>query len=299
MAHLRDDDSSNVEVAAADDTATETPGQRLERLRQNFTPQNVLRASKAESTFSKNKSNHERLIFYIYENHPDLLHTELAEALQDIDAEIDYSTVVSSHRRFQRNGGTKSIEQRKAEYRIKVLRLEIASFLGTPGLRPTRPTVKLPELEARMDVFLSYLTSVRKRGTNKLLKPGGYGSFRSSLTYLFHRYRHIPGQAFENDLREAMEGIKRYTNEAIQAGEGNIYDGNRPLTWGLYEQFNRWFLAEGTADGIFACAFSKLTCNLATWTTRWQIHVIFTARVLSLILFQPKQTKAGIGWFLE
>jgi hypothetical protein len=66
---------------------------------------------KQKSTFLKHKSNHERLIFYIYENHPDLLHTELAEALQDIDAVIDYSTVVSSHQRFQRNGGTKSIEQ--------------------------------------------------------------------------------------------------------------------------------------------------------------------------------------------
>jgi hypothetical protein len=87
---------------------------RVEHLRQNFNPQNVLRASKATSTFNKHKSNNERFILYLFENKPDLLHTELAEALQDIDAEIDYSRVVSSHRRFQRNGGTKSIEERKA-----------------------------------------------------------------------------------------------------------------------------------------------------------------------------------------
>jgi hypothetical protein len=113
-AHLRDDDddSTNGQVAAAD--AAETPGQRLEHLRQNFNPQNVLRASKATSTFNKHKSNNERFILYLFENKPDLLHTELAEALQDIDAEIDYSRVVSSHRRFQRNGGTKSIEECKA-----------------------------------------------------------------------------------------------------------------------------------------------------------------------------------------
>ena len=107
-----DNDSTNGQVAAAD--AAETPGQRLEHLRQNFNPQNVLRASKATSTFNKHKSNNERFILYLFENKPDLLHTELAEALQDIDAEIDYSRVVSSHRRFQRNGGTKSIEERKA-----------------------------------------------------------------------------------------------------------------------------------------------------------------------------------------
>jgi hypothetical protein len=258
MAHLRDDES-NDQVAAT----TETPGQRLAHLRQNFNPENVLRSSKAPATFNKHKSNQERFILFLYENNPELLHQELIEALDDVDAEIDYSTVVSSHRRFQRNGGTKTIEERKAERRIKVLRDEIAEFLGPPGLRAPRPTVKLLELESRMDVFLKFVTSIRKRGTDKLLKSGAYCSFRSSLTYLFRRYRHIPGQAFENDLTDAMEGIKRYVNEAIQAGEGNINEGDRPLSWGLYEQFNRWFIAEGTEDGIFACAFSKLTCNLA------------------------------------
>lgn len=64
-------------------------------------------------------------------------------------------------------------------------------------------------------------------------------------------------------MKEVMEGVKRYTNKAVQSGEGNIWDGDRPLSWGLYEQFNKWFYAEGDADGIFAVAFSKLTCNLA------------------------------------
>ncbi|KAL7509504.1 hypothetical protein ACHAXN_010960 [Cyclotella atomus] len=64
-------------------------------------------------------------------------------------------------------------------------------------------------------------------------------------------------------MKEAMEGVKRFTNQAAQAGEGNLWDGDRPLTWGLYEQFNKWFMAEGNEDGIFAAAFSKLTCNLA------------------------------------
>ena len=117
MAHLRDDES-NDQVAAT----TETPGQCLAHLRQIFNPENVLRSSKAPATFNKHKSNQERFILFLYENNPELLHQELIEALDDVDAEIDYSTVVSSHRRFQRNGGTKTIEERKAERRIKVLR---------------------------------------------------------------------------------------------------------------------------------------------------------------------------------
>jgi hypothetical protein len=43
-----------------------------------------------------------------------------------------------------------------------------------------------------------------------------------------------------------------------QAGEGNIYDGNRALTWPLYNQFNRWFENMGGREGVFACAYAKM-----------------------------------------
>jgi hypothetical protein len=39
--------------------------------------------------------------------------------------------------------------------------------------------------------------------------------------------------------------------------------GNRALTRGLYEQFNGWFLRDGSAEGVFAAGFAKeLTCAL-------------------------------------
>ncbi len=60
-----------------------------------------------------------------------------------------------------------------------------------------------------------------------------------------------------------MEGVKRFTKQVAQAGEGKLWDGDRAWTWGLYEQFNWWFYAMGNEDGIFAAVFSKLTCNLA------------------------------------
>jgi hypothetical protein len=56
-----------------------------------------------------------------------------------------------------------------------------------------------------------------------------------------------------------MEGVKRYTNTAVQVGKGSIFDGNVALPWALYDQFNQWFLAEGDEDGIFAACISKLT----------------------------------------
>jgi hypothetical protein len=49
----------------------------------------------------------------------------------------------------------------------------------------------------------------------------------------------------------------------MRADEGDICDGDRPLTWALYKYFNRLFLEMGDADGAFAAAFSKLAVNLA------------------------------------
>jgi hypothetical protein len=80
---------------------------------------------------------------------------------------------------------------------------------------------------------------------------------------LFKWYRHVTTREFELELKDAMEGVKRYTNEAVQHSEGNIYNGERALTWGLYSHFNQWFYEDGSAEGIFAVIFSKMTCNLA------------------------------------
>lgn len=86
---------------------------------------------------------------------------------------------------------------------------------------------------------------------------------RSSLTYLFRRYRELIPADFSQDLRECMDGVKRISTEAGQCGEGDLWDGDRPLTWGLYEAYNEFFRAEGGDEGIFGVAFSMLTCNLA------------------------------------
>ena len=90
-----------------------------------------------------------------------------------------------------------------------------------------------------------------------------YAGFRSSFTYLCRRYRQTPPIEFKEDLSELMVGVKRSCTEAAQHGEANLWDGDRPLTWGLYKQFNKWFLQEGTEEGLFAAAFSKMTCVLA------------------------------------
>lgn len=77
-----------------------------------------------------------------------------------------------------------------------------------------------------------------------------------------HKYKYNATTEYLEDLSRCLEGVKQYVNLARQCREVKLYEGNRELSWGLYLEFNEWFYEEG-AKGIFAVAFSKLTCNLA------------------------------------
>ncbi|KAL7524621.1 hypothetical protein ACHAWF_001023, partial [Thalassiosira exigua] len=206
----------------------------------------------------------ERFVLFLYLNNDfrHFLDERFLRELEDIDTEPDYSSVIASFRKYRKNGGKKTLEERKQGYRLYLLRKHISHGLGEPGLRPRSRTVDLNALESNVDVFLEYCTNER-RTNGGVLKGQSYASFRSSLTYLFGRYNHVTSREFEVDLKEAMDGVKRYTNECNQAGEGNIEDGKRGLTWALYGCFNQWFLEDGSTEGVFACLFSKLTCCLA------------------------------------
>ncbi|KAL7502104.1 hypothetical protein ACHAXN_000178, partial [Cyclotella atomus] len=220
-------------------------GQCLANLRANFTPENILKASKAENTFRKHQSNNERFI-----------------QLDDIVADVDYFSVISKYGRYRQNGGKKSLEDRMRDYKISLLRAEVKEALGVPGTAPPQPTVNFDLLTQDINIFLTYIAEMRSENGG-LLKPGTYASFRSSLSFLFFCYKYDISSRFDKELKNAMEGVKRYTNTAVQAGKGSIFDGNAVLPWALYEQFNKWFLAEDDEDGIFAACFSKLTCSLA------------------------------------
>ena len=225
--------------------------------------QEIRRASRAPSTRDKRQKHNERFVLFLYLNNDfrHFLDECFLRELEDIDAEPDYSSVIASFRKYRKNGGKKTLEERKQGYRLYLLRKHISHGLGEPGLRPRSRTVDLNALESNVDVFLEYCTNER-RTNGGVLKGQSYASFRSSLTYLFRRYNHVTSREFEVDLKEAMDGVKRYTNECNQAGEGNIEDGKRGLTWALYGCFNQWFLEDGSTEGVFACLFSKLTCCL-------------------------------------
>eukprot|EP00986_Skeletonema_menzelii_P003934 scaffold1286_cov91-Skeletonema_menzelii.AAC.1 len=239
------------------------PSNRLVRIRDNFNATGVRKKARSKSTFDGHQRNNVRFVLYLYEHNSELLVDELRHQLDDANAEPDYSDVVSRHPQYVRRGGKKSLDERKEEFRQSLLRDVISDALGNPGTTPNQQVVDFDALTANADVFVTYLTTELRKADGGLNKAGSYLSHRSSLVYLFRRYRYIPSREFEADLKECVEGIKRSASEACQAGEGNIYDGNRALTWPLYLQFNRWFSAMGGKEGIFACVFAKMCMGLA------------------------------------
>jgi len=244
------------------DVAASAPSARLLRLRENFTPTGVKKKAKADATFNKHQSCNERLIYWLYENHSNVLTADLRNALDDLVADVDYSAVESQYPKYRQRKGKKSLDERKKDHKTKLIRGLISDHLGQPGLQPTSPTICFDSFEQEKDLFIEFLTECR-REDGGILKDKFYTGFRSSLTFLYTRYRRTMPESMAIDLKESMEGIQRVSNEARQHGEGTLYDGDRELTWALYEQFNDWFLAEGTEEGIFAAAFSKLTMTLA------------------------------------
>ena len=236
------------------------PNARLAQVREHFTPAGVRKASKSEATFDKHQRNNSRFLLYLYEQEPQMLESNLVHALDDINADPDYTSLVQRHQKYK---GKKSLETRKKEYRQGLLREEICRALGSPGTRPPRLTLDFEALNENIDVFVKYITEVCRKADGGIYKESSYTGQRSSLTYLYRRYKQFQPVPFQQELSEAMNGIKRLSSQANQHGEGNIYDGDRPLTWSLYRQFNTWFLAEGSEEGLFAAAFSKLTCLLA------------------------------------
>jgi hypothetical protein len=137
--------------------------------------------------------------------------------------------------------------------------------LGQPGDSPSRPTIIFYAITS--NIYLDYLCSKRKWGghheTGAILRPTVYGGLRSSLTYLFKRYGRKMDPDIYETISEGLKGVTRIANRARQKGEGNIEDGKRELSFPVYCKLNHWFAEDGTAEGIFARAFSTVSWNLA------------------------------------
>ena len=186
---------------------------------------------------------------WLYVKKPELLISDLHDALNDVDASIDNQSVVRKHPRYVQNGGEKTLMQRIEEQHVKELRGEVKDALGGSGMHPNR-AIKLDRLAANIDVFIEFLMEVRKENGDAL-RAGAYCALRTSYMHLFHQYRYTVSRQFKENLKQAMDGVTRITTMASQFGEGNFLRvGNKPLTSALYQQSNKWFLADKDNHGF-------------------------------------------------
>ena len=167
------------------------------------------RKARSASTFDGHQRNNIRLLLYLYENKPELLVEAFRRQLDDANAEPDYSEVERRYPEYVRRGGKKSLDERKEEFRQNLLKQVISYALGAPGTTPRQQVIDFVAFTADVDIFVDYVTEIRK-DDGSLNKAGTYAGHRSSLTYLFRRYRYSPPPEFNEDLKE---GFEQYKNE--------------------------------------------------------------------------------------
>lgn len=192
----------------------------LENIKRQFNPEGMLRSSRSSSTtFNSTQRENEKLIFWLYENHPEFLVEDFCHHLQDVDSTIDYSPIMPDPKKKYRYKTT--VEQRKINLRETILRKEISDALGPGGIRPTTPTINFDAFTDTPLLFVNYIqTKVKTDG--KLMKPGVYSGFHTNLNNLFRRYRYRPKEEYTEELTKYMDGVKHIANKANQAGEVRI-----------------------------------------------------------------------------
>lgn len=193
------------------------PSLTLQAIRARMTPEGMLESSRSKSAFTRHQHENELLILDMFEHTPEVLHEDFRNQLHDTEATIDYSDITDRPRNRPYRGKL-TVDERKSDLRIKQMRERISDALGPPGQRPPEQTVDFEKFLADPTIYAMYLSRKRKPG-DALMKARVYGGYRSSLTYLFKRYRVLPSEQYLLDVKDYLDGIQRIATDANQNGE--------------------------------------------------------------------------------
>lgn len=232
----------------------------LQQLRDNMTLDSVKKKTKADSTFYKHQLENVQFIVWLYKSKyrdmclvPDLIQ-DLAERLEN---QVFDNKFLRRHQKLT----PEDLDLKKAKYNYTLASKFLRDkCLNAGGHKPFRQTVLHAQITA--DVYGDYLCEKRK-ANGSLLRPNVYAGLRSSLSYLFKRYNQKMNEDIFEEVSEILNGVKRYANEATQAGEGNIEDGKRELTFPLYREIHKWCIEDGSPEMIHFRFFSECTFNLS------------------------------------
>lgn len=119
----------------------------------------------------------------------------------------------------------------------------------------------------KVDDFVGFLQSFRKKDGRTFLKPGAYQTKCSALGHLFSFHEETPNglpTQFAKDLASLKKGFFRTIAKSAQddgGGDGSL-EGKRPMSEQLYKKCCQWFLEKGDSSSIFCHTFLVLTWNL-------------------------------------
>ena len=233
----------------------------LQQIRDNMTLDAVKKKTKAESTFYKHQLENVRFIVWLYKNEKYRNMCLVPDLIRDLHDKVENQNYDPKFLKRNRRLSAEDLEVKKSKYNYALASNFLRDkCLNVGGHKPIRQTVIHQHITA--DVYGDYLCDLRK-GNGSLLRPGVYAGLRSGLTYLFKRYNEKINQEVFEEISEILDGVKRYANEATQAGEGNIEDGKRELTFPLYRAIHKWCIEDGSPQMIHFRFFSECTFNLS------------------------------------
>ena len=130
------------------------PSFNLQQIRARFQPEGMLNSSRSTPTFAVTQRENEQLIYYLWKEHPGMLHTEFCNHLHDVDAAIDYSHIIDPIKRFR---GEKPRQQRMQEHSIQSLWKSISEDLGPGGTRHTTRTINVDAFTTNLVTYIEYI----------------------------------------------------------------------------------------------------------------------------------------------
>ena len=70
-----------------------------------------------------------------------------------------------------------------------------------------------------------------------------YGNKRSSLYWLFNKFKYNVSITFKEEITTVLDGLKRLLSSSVKEGIGESKTGNREMSFQLYFDLSKWLIS--------------------------------------------------------
>ncbi len=150
--------------------------------------------------------------------------------------------------------------------------------------------------EVLPDIIGEYLCERSGQGGG-LMRSKAYKNSRSHLSMFFKDHGFRWQDEFAEKVSDLVKGISRVVSLEVQKGHGNIEEGKREMSMEVYKLVNKWLIAMGGKDAIFARAYLLCTWNLICRTENTSLichkHFLWRSDAVGIPFAHEKTNQEG------